>query len=563
MLEPPPIHLELHFLPQRKLPLTYVSPLSLLFLGMIYIRDFKTQASSDYQDPRNGVDSQEKLEEAIEEERAIWEAKRAGMKEEAMNKLGTLAKTKFGNMSNMLRTFKKNTSDTITLPEFSEHLRRRKLDTQLPQEDQELIFEQLNATARGSIDAGSLSRTVDELSGVASHDPGDAEEMKKFLEESIKEARSQKGPEEPQEKVVAGSTELMKKAIGQKSFDVGGAAVGHEEMNEVVDELFHKKHTQKSHGKFARYLRLTNMNLKTIPFYDLRTEQLDAMKAHAKNVAKLAASPSVAGRLAELKEKRRFEMEEYESIQRKWHAEQEEKEKLRMTYSNAHGTPISPVKTASSGAPAMVASPLNALETSFDSHGSEGFTASASVRSFDESAAAAMGGEMDPTMFNSTYSEYFPPLHYLPNKPVTRDNLSDADARQKVLNERRARRAARTRANMQVTSDRLELQQLDALARSLKRSQSVNEDQIRYQSTIFLHDLKCFKKQPLTRMAKKPNLTKSDRMWGGQISFDSKSSKQDSRDFNTTFRNSFVEPVTDNVPTVDIDAKVSKMFTQQ
>ena len=37
-------------------------------------------------------------------------------------------------------------------------------------------------------------------------------------------------------------------------------------MNDVVDDLFHKKHTQKSHEKFARYLRLTNMNLKTIPF---------------------------------------------------------------------------------------------------------------------------------------------------------------------------------------------------------------------------------------------------------------------------------------------------------
>ena len=111
-------------------------------------------------------------------------------------------------------------------------------------------------------------------------------------------------------------------------------------------------------------------------------------------------------------------------------------------------------------------------------------------------------------MFNSTYSEYYPPLKYEPNMPVTRDNVSDADARYKILKERRRRRASRTKANLQVTKDRLEMQELDALSRSLRRSQSVNEDQIRYQSTIFLNDLKCYKKQPLTRMAKKPNLYK-------------------------------------------------------
>ena len=248
---------------------------------MIYVRDFQTQNSEAFRDPRNGTDLQEMQEDAIEEERAHWEAERDQQKGEALNKLGKIAKNKFGNMSNMLRTFKKNTSDTITLPEFSEHLRRRKLDQQLPPEDQELIFEQLNASARGSIDAGLLSRTVDELSGITQHEAGDAHEMREFLEESIEAARKEKeaakAHDGKQEKVIAGSADLMKKAIGQKSF---GLDVGHEEMNDVVDDLFHKKHTQKSHGKFARYLRLTNMNLKTIPFYDIRTEQLDHMKRH-------------------------------------------------------------------------------------------------------------------------------------------------------------------------------------------------------------------------------------------------------------------------------------------
>ena len=527
---------------------------------MIYVRDFKTQSADTFQDPRNGTDIQEMQEEAIEEERGKWEAQRELQKGEALNKLGTIAKAKFGNMSNMLRTFKKNTSDSITLPEFSEHLRRRKLDKDLPQEEQELIFEQLNASARGSIDAGLLSRTVDELSGITQHDAGDAEEMRQFLEESIEAARKEKEEATGGDKVVAGGTDLMKKAIGQKSF---GLDVGHEEMNDVVDDLFHKKHTQKSHGKFARYLRLTNMNLKVIPFYDIRTEQLDAMKKHAVNVSKLASSPSVAGRLMELKNERRARVEEDANIHTRYFEEQARLER-EMT-ERTRMAPVSPVKTPSDSQLPVAASPLNALESSFgeDSHdhASSSFS-SPLAKNFEETAASAMGGEFDASMFNSTYSEYFPPLKYEPNMPVTRDNLSDADARIQILNERRRRRAARTKANVQVTRDRLEMQELDALSRSLRRSQSVNEDQIRYQSTIFLNDLKCYKKQPLTRMARKPNLTKSDRMWGGQLSFDGKK-ERDSREFSTTFSNSFIERPKDSVPTIDIEAKVSKMFADQ
>ena len=63
-------------------------------------------------------------------------------------------------------------------------------------------------------------------------------------------------------------------------------------------------------------------------------------------------------------------------------------------------------------------------------------------------------------------------------------------------------------------------------------------------------------------MAKKPNLTKSDRMWGGQISFDSKK-ESDSRDFSTTFRGSYTVPEGDSVPIVDIESKVRKIFASQ
>ncbi len=547
---------------------------------MIYIRDFKTQASETFQDPRSHIDDADMLEDAIEGERIEWESKRKEEREAAVGKLGHMAKSNFGNMSNMMRTFKKNTGDTITLPEFSEHLRRRKLDKYLPVEEQELVFEQLKASARGSVNAGILSQTVDATIGedAAPMDEGEAAEIRQFLEESIKEAREKKsreGEEQKERAVVAGGDDLMRKAISQKSY---GMNVGAEEMDNVMDDLFHKKHTQKSHGKFSRYLRLTNLNLKAIPFYDLRSDQLDNMKKHAVDIEKIASSPSVAGRLAVLKEQRRHQVESDLHIHDNYHAHVEHEREYgqssgasRMYSANDEGesgrgddferTSTASIPESRSG---------SYIGTAFDSKLSAAKGASqfgpatpfSPIKPYELTAAATLGGDLDDSMYNSTYSEYFPPLRYETNKPVTRDNLGDADAKIQQRNQRRARRAERTQKNLQVTSDRLELQKLDNLARQLRRSQSVNEDQIRYQSTIFLHDLKCYKKQPLTRMSRKPNLTKSDRMWGGQMSFESKGKeKAIDSELSTTFRESF-SGAQNNHANIDIESKINRMFSQ-
>lgn len=546
---------------------------------MIYVRDFQTQNSQTFQDPRAHLDDADILEDAIEEERQEWESNRQAQREAAIGKLGDVAKKNFGNMSNMLRTFKKNTGDTITLPEFSEHLRRRKLDKHLPVEEQELVFEQMKASARGSVDAGTLSQTVDSKIGgdVGPADEGEAAEIRQFLEESIKQAREKKEQEGEQggkqREVVAGGDDLMRKAISQKSYNLD---VGAEEMDNVMDDLFHKKHTQKSHGKFSRYLRLTNLNLKAIPFYDLRSDQLDNMKRHAVDIEKIASSPSVAGRLAQLKEQRRHQVESDLHVHDRYQSEQDKhmsRTPSRMYSGNAeedsrggseYGNDMERTYTAS----IPDSSSGSYIGTAFDSKVSAEKRASqfgpatpfSPIKPFELTAAATLGGDLDDSMYNSTYCEYFPPLRYETNKPVTRDNLSDADTKVKQRNERRARRAERTQNNLQVTSDRLELQKLDNLARQLRRSQSVNEDQIRYQSTIFLHDLKCYKKQPLTRMSRKPNLTKSDRMWGGQMSFESKGKERsENTKFSTTFRDSFVG-AQNNAPTIDLEGKVNKMF---
>ena len=57
---------------------------------MIYIRDFKTQNSETFQDPRTHIDDADMLEDAIEEERKEWESKRQEQRERHLKDYSTL-----------------------------------------------------------------------------------------------------------------------------------------------------------------------------------------------------------------------------------------------------------------------------------------------------------------------------------------------------------------------------------------------------------------------------------------------------------------------------------------
>ena len=60
-------------------------------------------------------------------------------------------------------------------------------------------------------------------------------------------------------------------------------------------------------------------------------------------------------------------------------------------------------------------------------------------------------------------------------------------------------------------------------------------------------------------MAKKPNLTKSDAMWGGSQKFDDAADSYDGRDFNTTFRSSFHANPPKSEPTINLEARITAM----
>lgn len=140
-----------------------------------------------------------------------------------------------------------------------------------------------------------------------------------------------------------------------------------------------------------------------------------------------------------------------------------------------------------------------------------------------------------PDASATTSRAYFSELIYeQPSARISREVVGDADRDSEARQRRRELRYERTKANLDVTTNRLEYDELHKQALQLTKNRNKNENMIRYESSIQLNDLKRFKDLPLQAMKKKPNFSVSDRMWGGQQREDS-----DGRDFATTYRTSF------------------------
>jgi hypothetical protein len=161
--------------------------------------------------------------------------------------------------------------------------------------------------------------------------------------------------------------------------------------------------------------------------------------------------------------------------------------------------------------------------------------------------------------YHTTNFDYYPPLIYQPSMPITRALVSDADAREEHKKSQRERRHRRKEENLSVTRERLQREELEKESREIKWRQKVNDDMIKFCTTVFVHDLKSFRKQPLQMMMKKPSLTRSDHMWTGTIGRDKVS---EDRDFNTTYGASFETPASMGPlhPPIVLEDRVSAIF---
>jgi hypothetical protein len=117
--------------------------------------------------------------------------------------------------------------------------------------------------------------------------------------------------------------------------------------------------------------------------------------------------------------------------------------------------------------------------------------------------------------FISSYSAYYPEIIYEPSTEPKRNNISDAS---KVFAKKKRyedERIARSKANQQVTQNRLEFEELDSRIKALRNDENRSKLSLRYHKCNTIHDLRAYKKVEGELFAKKPNMTLSDVMWGG------------------------------------------------
>ena len=157
----------------------------------------------------------------------------------------------------------------------------------------------------------------------------------------------------------------------------------------------------------------------------------------------------------------------------------------------------------------------------------------------NETMSEAARGSASTDRFKTTNTAYYPELIYEPSKPVRRELVSVAEENAVKRDQLRKARRARMDANMSVTHSRLEYDKLNTEIQQLGKTHAKMARVIRYETATLLNDLKCYKAQPLQRMAKKQIPHQYDKNLGGNLPRQTVVAVPESRDFSTTNRASY------------------------
>ena len=244
----------------------------------MYQRKFLSETNDGYTDPE--YLRLEKLR--IKEERQKQALAEAGMNEKApliFKKLGEETDRKYGGAAKMFKIVgNKETNDIITLNEMSDYFKKANLDETIPETDQKYIFESLDEKGHGRIPVFKLLERVD------IKDPQQTKDMKivrNFLADEILKLQGLSNSASSNTILHHKSKEvdeLMRRSMSQKTFDLEIDPIS---FNNLIEEKVNDPTLNAEERKIARYLRITNLQMNLVPFYDTRADVITNLKEKA------------------------------------------------------------------------------------------------------------------------------------------------------------------------------------------------------------------------------------------------------------------------------------------
>ena len=201
--------------------------------------------------------------------------------------------------------------------EFGEYLKRNQLDGYLTDIERKKIFDHIDQRHDGTLLVKDFLKKVEEYEFLGHSQNQDVQRVRDFLALQLHQTReneerktgdTEKKRREDEEmerlkqaKGVENEVDRMKKALGMKTYDLDFRP---EELDEVLEATFNKLPTSESQRKYARFLHHSNLKLAQIPFYDMRSAEIDRLKQKAVEIDKKLDSEEIMGRFKELSKTR-------------------------------------------------------------------------------------------------------------------------------------------------------------------------------------------------------------------------------------------------------------------
>lgn len=278
----------------------------------IYERQYESDHSINFKDPKTQLPPK-----ALAKPRSLHDIEaEVKLKEDArlsMERLVLFTQERYGTSAAMMKRFKKKKEDHISLTELDQYLKRDKVDDQISPEERNMAFANVDERHNGSVSVSDYLKVAEmeefkdseykrEMARVrhflAHHAQKKMEESSKNLDRVAETHRKKK-----QEKAIEGEGKLIRQALGQNTFDI---ELSHEDTEDLIEDVFRNlpKTSSEEEFRYARFLRHSHLNLRTIPFYDMRCEALDHMKATAVRVDKQLEDGAMHEKFKTVAEKR-------------------------------------------------------------------------------------------------------------------------------------------------------------------------------------------------------------------------------------------------------------------